>query len=232
MSGPELSIPDAMFMQHFMYGMSTESVEYLDMTSGGVFVHCIVEEGKLILEKILLVTLLVNLQPRASTISKDDPIITYPDASDIPTSPARVELLQLTAPKQGSNEDIEDHTPFPLSIEEDIFIDDIGNLSKAPPCDIKGLNVEHAEQDLEGFISSQENLLDLSAIISKDWIEAVEEDNNYIKVFPNPKIICCFLQGFKSQKACYDPKVGVNILLMDEASDIDLQPLVPSTMIL
>jgi hypothetical protein len=34
LSGPELSIPDVMFMQHFVHGLSTESAEYLDMTSG------------------------------------------------------------------------------------------------------------------------------------------------------------------------------------------------------
>jgi hypothetical protein len=42
LSGPELSIPDAMFMQHFVHGLGTESAEYLDMTSRGVFVHCTV----------------------------------------------------------------------------------------------------------------------------------------------------------------------------------------------
>jgi hypothetical protein len=31
---------------------------------------------------------------------------------------------------------------------------------------------------------------------------------------------------------CYDPRVGSNILLLDEAFNIDLQPLVPSTKIL
>jgi hypothetical protein len=31
---------------------------------------------------------------------------------------------------------------------------------------------------------------------------------------------------------CYDPKVGLDILLLDEASDIDMQPLMPSTKIL
>jgi hypothetical protein len=56
LSGPELSIPDAMFMQHFVHGLGTESVEYLDMTSGGVFVHCTVEEGRSILGRILSVT--------------------------------------------------------------------------------------------------------------------------------------------------------------------------------
>jgi hypothetical protein len=32
--GLELSIPDAMFMQHFVHGLGTESAKYQDMTSG------------------------------------------------------------------------------------------------------------------------------------------------------------------------------------------------------
>jgi hypothetical protein len=55
LSGPGLSIPDAMFMQHFAHGLGTESDEYLDMTSRGVFVHCMVEEGKSILGRVLSV---------------------------------------------------------------------------------------------------------------------------------------------------------------------------------
>jgi hypothetical protein len=31
---------------------------------------------------------------------------------------------------------------------------------------------------------------------------------------------------------CYDPRVGLNILLLDDASDIDTQPLMPTTKIL
>jgi hypothetical protein len=34
-----------MFMQDFVHGLGTESIEYLDITSGGVFVHCMIEEG-------------------------------------------------------------------------------------------------------------------------------------------------------------------------------------------
>jgi hypothetical protein len=59
--GPELSIPDAMFMQHFVHGLGIESTEYLNMTFGGVFVHCTVEEEKSILDRILLVTLFEDL---------------------------------------------------------------------------------------------------------------------------------------------------------------------------
>jgi hypothetical protein len=33
--GLELSIPDAIFMQHFVHGLGIESAKYLDMTSRG-----------------------------------------------------------------------------------------------------------------------------------------------------------------------------------------------------
>jgi hypothetical protein len=64
LTGQELSIPDAIFMQHFVHGLGTKSAEYLDMTSGGVFVHCMVEEGKSILDRILSVTPLEDLKSK------------------------------------------------------------------------------------------------------------------------------------------------------------------------
>jgi hypothetical protein len=59
-------------------------------------------------------------------------------------------------------------TPFSLSIEEDCFDNDIGNSSKAPAGDLKGLKFKAAGQDLEEFMASKENLLKLSAIISRN----------------------------------------------------------------
>jgi hypothetical protein len=142
---------------------------------------------------------------------------------DVPTMPTRVELLQLTTPELCCYEDIEDHSPSPLLVREDLF-DDNRDMSKVPTYDIKGLNVEPAGQDLEEFRVAQENLLDFLAIISRDWIEAVKEDESYIKVCPVSKIICCYMQGFTFQKACYDSRVGVNHVLVEEASDIVLSP--------
>jgi hypothetical protein len=144
-----------MFMQHFVHGLGTESTKYLDMTSGGVFVHCTVEEGKSILDRILSVTLLEDMQIKASLISKDAPIITYSGTLDITTLPARGELLQLTAPGIGSKNEIEDPTPFHLSIEEYCFNNGIGNSSKAPTCDLKGLKFEPTGQDLEEVMASK-----------------------------------------------------------------------------
>jgi hypothetical protein len=142
--GPELSIPDVMFMQHFVHRLGTESTEYLDMTSWGVFVHCTVEEGRSTLDRILSVTLLEDLQINAPLISEDESIITYLDTSDISASPAKEELLQLTTQGIGSENEIEGPTPFSLTINEDCFDDDIRNSSKAPACDLKGLKFELA----------------------------------------------------------------------------------------
>jgi hypothetical protein len=119
-----------------------------------------------------------------------------------------------------------------LSIKEEYFEYDIGNLSKAPTCDKKSLFFEPAGQDREEFMVSQENLLGLSAIISRGWFEAVEEDDSYVRIYPGSNTICCHLQGFSFQMVCYCPRVGLDILLMDEASSIDLQMLVPSMKIL
>jgi hypothetical protein len=71
-------------------------------------------------------------------------------------------------------------------------------------------------------MASKENLLELSAIITKNWSTTVEEDDIYIQIYPDTKTIYCCLQDFSFQMVCYDPRVGLNILLLDEASSIDM----------
>jgi hypothetical protein len=229
LTGPELSIPDAIFMEHFVHGLGTESTEYIDMTSGGVFIHYTIEEGRSILDRILSVILLEDLQIKAPLISEDEPITTYPNTTDISTLPAREELLQLNAPGIGLEDEIENPTPFPLSIKEEYFDDD---SSKASTCDIKVLKFKPARQDLEELLSSKVNLLELSAIIRRNWSITVEEDDSYISIHPDAKAVCYCLQSFSFWMVCYDPRVGLNILLLDEASGIDMRPFVPSTKIL
>jgi hypothetical protein len=43
---------------------------------------------------------------------------------------------------------------------------------------------------------SQENLLRSFAIISRGWSKPVEEDDNYVRIYPGSNTICCRLQGF------------------------------------
>jgi hypothetical protein len=82
------------------------------------------------------------------------------------------------------------------------------------------------------LLASKKNLLELSAIISRNWSTTIEEDDNYIRIYPNAKVVCYCLQGFLFSTVCYDPRVGSNIFLLDEASDIDMRPLCTSTKIL
>jgi hypothetical protein len=215
-----------------VHELGTESTEYLDMTSRGVFVHCTVEEGTLILDRILLVNPLEDLQFKAPLIYEDEPIITYLDTSDISSLPSKEELLQLTTSGIGLENEIEDPTPFPLSIEKDCFDDDVVNSSKAPTYNLKGLKFEPAGQDLEEFMAFKEKLLKLSAIISRNWSIAIEEDDCYIRIYSDAKAVCCCLQGFSFWMVCYDPRVGLNIFLLDKASSIDMRPLITSTKIL
>jgi hypothetical protein len=130
------------------------------------------------------------------------------------------------------NKEEDDPTQFPLSIEEDCLKYDIGNLSKAPTCDKNGLFFEPAGQDWEEFMVSQEYLLQLSAIISRGWSEAVEEDNNYVRIYSGSNTIYYRRRRFLFQTVCYDTRVGLNILLFDETSSIDLLALIPSIKIL
>jgi hypothetical protein len=65
------------------------------------------------LDRILLVTPLEDLQFKAPLIPEDEPIITYLDTSNILALPTMEEQLQLTAPGIGSQNEIEDPTPFP-----------------------------------------------------------------------------------------------------------------------
>jgi hypothetical protein len=52
-SGPDLSLPDHVLLQHFHYGLSKEAALFLDTSSGGSFSHMTFSEGKVILDKIV-----------------------------------------------------------------------------------------------------------------------------------------------------------------------------------
>jgi hypothetical protein len=52
-TGPNLSLPDHILLNHFHLGLSKEAADYLDISSGGSFKHMTISEGKAILKKIL-----------------------------------------------------------------------------------------------------------------------------------------------------------------------------------
>ena len=52
-SGPDLAIPEPILLQHFYLGLSEKSAQFLDIASGGGFLHLPISEGRAILETIL-----------------------------------------------------------------------------------------------------------------------------------------------------------------------------------
>jgi hypothetical protein len=64
---------------------------------------------------------------------------------------------------------------------------------------------------------SQENVLKLSTIISRGWSVAIEEDDSYVRIYPGPTLSAVACRDSHSRMVCYDPRVGLNILLFDEA---------------
>jgi hypothetical protein len=50
--GPDLAIPDSILFQHFYEGLSKDSRKFLDLSSGGAFLHLLTSEARVMLEKI------------------------------------------------------------------------------------------------------------------------------------------------------------------------------------
>ena len=52
-SGPNLALPEPMLLQYFFLGLNDKNQEYLNLASGGAFMHITVDHAKTILTNIL-----------------------------------------------------------------------------------------------------------------------------------------------------------------------------------
>ena len=130
-SGPDLSLPEHLLLQHFYAGLDKEYAHHLDLTSGGSFVHLTPTESREVLDKIL---------DRTSFICIHEPVPTEPEMHQAepleiesePPESLSVDSTYETAPEHKS-EISEEEDPLPpeflQSIEPDIF-EDFGNTSR------------------------------------------------------------------------------------------------------
>ena len=51
--GPDLAIQDPILLQHFSMGLNRETSKFLDIASGGSFLHVSTNLGRSILDKVL-----------------------------------------------------------------------------------------------------------------------------------------------------------------------------------
>jgi hypothetical protein len=219
-SGPDLSIPDHVLLQHFHYGLSKEAALLLDTSSGGSFLHKNVSEGIAILEKILENTPYTGIydefpeeevEPSPEPIKEEQAIkIELPiDSSNI--------LVVETPPDKGTQSQVEDDETspleFPFEFEEDIF-EDYGNTSNFP-IQARPLAKTTPHDPLEESISL-EHLKSLSAIMSYEWLTEAELSHEVARVTSPSTILLCQIRGY-AREVHYNPYVGINIISKDLA---------------
>ena len=90
-SGPDLSLPEHLLLQHFYAGLDKESAHHLDLTSRGSFAHLTPSEGREVLNKIL---------DRTSFVSIHEPVPTEQEMHQ--EEPSEIEPEPLESQSVGS----------------------------------------------------------------------------------------------------------------------------------
>nr|AAN04142.1 Putative retroelement [Oryza sativa Japonica Group]AAN04202.1 Putative retroelement [Oryza sativa Japonica Group]ABB46801.2 hypothetical protein LOC_Os10g07160 [Oryza sativa Japonica Group] len=188
-SGPTLSLPEYMLLQHFHMGLDKESTFYLNITAGGSFMHKTPLEGKIILDRILESTSFMaqsDEPPPEVSVSKIEEPSTIESQSEPSTSTGSIDEKVPLQPSV-ANEEIQtsDHAAILL---RDGFDEDYGNtlnyfskkkpLVPLPPPDLMEL----------GFL--RETVRELTSIMSDEWLREAElsYEGNDIGILYSPTI--------------------------------------------
>ncbi len=111
-SGPTMSLPEYVLLQHFYTGLDKESAFYLDIIAGGSFMHKTPSEGKVILDRIL----------------ENTSIMTQCDEPQLEASVSIIEepsTIESQSEPSTSTDSIDEKVPEPPSVEnEEIQIPD------------------------------------------------------------------------------------------------------------
>ena len=128
MSGPNLSIPDHVLLQHFYIRLDTESAFYLDVTSGGSFAHKTPSEGRKILDHITENTSFVaNSEPSKEECTSSHEDILAAKSNPSPPTTLDSALKPFCEPQAPGGEEIQP-SGFPFEFEDGLF-EDFGNTS-------------------------------------------------------------------------------------------------------
>nr|CAE01642.2 OSJNBb0021I10.5 [Oryza sativa Japonica Group] len=127
-SGPTLSLPEYVLLQHFHTGLDKESTFYLDITAGGSFMHKTPSEGRTILDRILENTscMMQSDEPQLeASVSKIEEPLTIEPLFEPSTSASSIDEK---VPEQPSVENEEIQTPERAAILfRDGLDEDYGN---------------------------------------------------------------------------------------------------------
>jgi len=107
-SGPDLSLPEHLLLQHFYASLDKESAHHLDLTSGGSFAHLTPTEDREVLNRILDRTFFICIHEPTPA----EPEVRQEEASKIESEPIESQSLDSISLKISI-------TPLSTSIEGD-----------------------------------------------------------------------------------------------------------------
>jgi hypothetical protein len=169
--GPNLSIQDHMLLQHFYVGLSRETAQLLDTTSGGSFLHCSASEGRNILRKILENTPNTSIYddvPKdvVEKIPEEEPLIVEPEPLATPLEASTV--LQVPEPPK-----VEEIPPLEnmSEFEDELFSDfrNTSNYSAIRKSLAKSAPNQHLPDPTEEKFL-RKTVKELTTIISNEWL--------------------------------------------------------------
>nr|AAN04949.1 Putative retroelement [Oryza sativa Japonica Group] len=187
-SGPTLSLPEYVLLQHFHTGLDKESAFYMDITAGGSFMHKTPSEGKTILDRILENTSFMTQsnepQPEASMSKIEEPLTIEPLAE--PSTSAS--SIDEKVPEQPSveNEEIQTFDCAAIMFREG-FDEDYGNTlnyfsKRKPPVPLSPPDPMEL-----GFL--RETVRELTSIMSDEWLREAERSSEDHLDRPSPKAL-------------------------------------------
>ena len=192
-SGPDMTIPDEVIIQHFFAGLSSAAGQYLNLACGGSFVHCTAIKCREILDRI-------QEQFSFNDIHEPVPLTTSVEHA----SPSTVDEDPVPVP----SEDDASSSGSPFHFEDEIF-DDYGNTSLYF-CEKKPPTLSHLADPI-GKADRLDATRKLTHILCDDWLRESELSPQTLLTFSPLSYLSCIING-TSINVPYDPVVGANIV--------------------
>jgi hypothetical protein len=202
-------------------GLTRKTIEYLNTTSGGSFMHVSAKEARSILMKILQ-----DLHEEREKLLEEESQIAESESEPSPTS--------ATLDPEPSKKEETPILDFMLEFEDELFAK-YGNtlnyhVMRKPKEPRKSSSVEPLDPSEEDF--PKKTTKELVSIMTNEWLEESELSSEVIHIDSTS-----FTINYQINKApfdaLYNPVVGVNIMSLDFAHDLlKYMPLAPTTKLL
>jgi hypothetical protein len=224
-SGPDIGIPEPILLQHFRMGLDDLSAKFLDTSSGGLFTHLTLNEGKDVLGKILENNPYTEIfdefpdegeEPMPTTLSKPKPIegkLAFPTIQSVKDCTPLTKTWFTDEPFQPYQEVYDPSCDFVYEFYDELFAD-FGNT-----WNYRRVERPKAREKLEILIPNTEeverrrqSLEYVSAMSSREWLRETEVMDQVILLYHELKLLSCQVGNFSYQDVFYDSRVGINII--------------------